>query len=452
MSDPERQQTDVEATAHRVLDVIRELTVEVHPHKRRGLVVELDSSLDRDLGFDSLGRVELLTRLERHFRVRLPETLLAEASTPRDLVAAILTGGVTEPLSAAAELRPLRLGEVEAAPAAAATLVEMLDWHAEAHPQRTHILLYGDADQEQEIRYGELRERALRVAAGLRDGGLAPGESVAIMLPTSRGFFETFFGALYAGGVPVPIYPPFRPAQLEDHLRRQAAILTNAEARVLVAPSEARTIAGLLRSQVGTLRAIETVGDLSSAVNSAEVQVASGQATALIQYTSGSTGDPKGVVLSHANLLANIRAMGRVMQADSSDVFVSWLPLYHDMGLIGAWLGCLYHAAPVVVLSPLRFLSRPESWLWAIHRHRATLSASPNFGYELCLRKVEEGDIEDEEGGRGGRTRERGGGGGGRNAERTAEAHGCTCEPSSSAPAPAPPWTQSRWSGVCVGT
>ena len=111
---------------------------------------------------------------------------------------------------------------------------------------------------------------------------------------------------------------------------------------------------------------------------------------ALVQYTSGSTGDPKGVVLTHANLLANIRAMGEAMDVTPSDVFVSWLPLYHDMGLIGAWLGSLYFAVPLVVMSPLAFLVRPETWLWAIHRHRATLSAAPNFAFELCLRRVED--------------------------------------------------------------
>jgi 1-acyl-sn-glycerol-3-phosphate acyltransferase len=214
------------------------------------------------------------------------------------------------------------------------------------------------------------------------------------MLPTSRAFFEAFFGVLYAGGVPVPIYPPFRPAQLEDHMRRQATILNNAQARFLLAPPEAGATAGLLGSQVRTLKGVATVEDLRGEAIAATPRGTDARTIALIQYTSGSTGDPKGVVLSHANLLANIRAMGRVMDAGPSDVFVSWLPLYHDMGLIGAWLGCLYHAAPVVVLSPLRFLSRPESWLWAIHRHRATLTASPNFGYELCVRKVADADIE----------------------------------------------------------
>ena len=99
-------------------------------------------------------------------------------------------------------------------------------------------------------------------------------------------------------------------------------------------------------------------------------------------------------MLSHANLLANIRAMGRMMEASSADIFVSWLPLYHDMGLIGAWLGCLHFGAPLYVMSPLSFLVRPESWLWAIHRFRATFSASPNFGFELCLNKIDDADLE----------------------------------------------------------
>jgi 1-acyl-sn-glycerol-3-phosphate acyltransferase len=391
---PETSRSGSEEIARRVLDVTRQVTLDLHPHQRRGLVVDLDSSLDRDLGFDSLGRVELLMRLEQVFHLRFHEALLAEAATPRDLVAAVLGGGVAEPLSAAAELRPLDLGEARAAPESASTLVEMLEWHVETHPERTHIILYGEGEREQEIHYRDLQAGAQRVAGGLHERGLGPGESVAIMLPTGRAFFETFFGVLYAGGVPVPIYPPFRPAQIEDHLRRQATILTNAQARVLVAAPQARAVAGLLRAQVPGLRRVETAADLRSGSAELATPHLHDQGTALIQYTSGSTGDPKGVELSHANLLANIRAMGRVMRADSSDVFVSWLPLYHDMGLIGAWLGCLYHAAPVVILSPLRFLSRPESWLWAIHRHRATLSAAPNFGYELCLRKVQDADIE----------------------------------------------------------
>ena len=115
---------------------------------------------------------------------------------------------------------------------------------------------------------------------------------------------------------------------------------------------------------------------------------------AFIQYTSGSTGDPKGVVLTHANLLANIRAIGQAIDVRPDDVFVSWLPLYHDMGLIGAWLASLYFAIPLVVMSPLAFLARPERWLRAIQRYRGTISAAPNFAYELCVKRIDDADID----------------------------------------------------------
>jgi non-ribosomal peptide synthetase component F len=152
------------------------VSLELHP-QRRELAFGLDSALDRDLGFDSLGRVELLMRLERTFHLRFPETLLAEAATPRDLVAAVLGGGVAEPLSAAAELRPFALGDVRAAPEGASTLVEMLEWHARTHPERTHILLYGEGEREHEIRYRDLHDGARRVAAGLRERGVEPENS-----------------------------------------------------------------------------------------------------------------------------------------------------------------------------------------------------------------------------------------------------------------------------------
>ena len=113
-----------------------------------------------------------------------------------------------------------------------------------------------------------------------------------------------------------------------------------------------------------------------------------------MQYTSGSTGNPKGVALTHANLLANIRAFGPALEVGAGDVFVSWLPLYHDMGLIGAWFGTLYYGVPLVLMSPLAFLARPTRWLRAIHRHRGTLTAAPNFAYELCARKLPEQTLE----------------------------------------------------------
>ena len=194
--------------------------------------------------------------------------------------------------------------------------------------------------------------------------------------------------------MPVPIYPPLRRAQIEEHLRRQAGILRNAEAAVLVTDEATKRFGALLSGLVGSLRGVHTVTGLAASGAPLERPViAAASDTALIQYTSGSTRDPKGVVLSHANLLGNIRAMGAAMEAGSRDVFVSWLPLYHDMRLIGAWPGSLYFAAPAVVMSPLAFIANPARWLWAIHRHRATLSAAPNFAFELCLKRIADVDI-----------------------------------------------------------
>jgi 1-acyl-sn-glycerol-3-phosphate acyltransferase len=122
--------------------------------------------------------------------------------------------------------------------------------------------------------------------------------------------------------------------------------------------------------------------------------VTEGSATAFIQYTSGSTGDPKGVVLSHRNLVENVRAMGTVINATSADVFISWLPLYHDLGLIGAWMASMYFGVPLYVTSPLNFLVRPVCWLKAIHHFGGTLSAAPNFAYELCLNRIPDVELE----------------------------------------------------------
>jgi 1-acyl-sn-glycerol-3-phosphate acyltransferase len=214
------------------------------------------------------------------------------------------------------------------------------------------------------------------------------------MLPTSPGYFFSFFGILLAGGVPVPIYPPARPQQIEDHLRRHARILDNASTSFLITVPAALTVGRLLRAWVPALRDLLTLEGQDAEEPLAEPFLAAPHDIAFLQYTSGSTGDPKGVILTHSDLLANIRAMGEVVGATSDDVFVSWLPLYHDMGLIGAWLGSLYFGMPLISLSPLAFLAKPLRWLQAIDRHRGTLSAAPNFAYELCLTRVAGASLE----------------------------------------------------------
>ncbi|MDJ0972407.1 MAG: AMP-binding protein [Kiloniellales bacterium] len=398
--DPARQD-DVPERAdqkpERLLAVVRSLVLDLHPRKQTGLSLDLDSRLDRDLGIDSLGRSELLLRVEGAFQVRLPETLLAEAETVGDLLAALETASERLPALEGQSPVPMApdLPVVVETPTKARTLPEVLAWHLERHPDRPQVtLLKDEREVETTLTYRDLAERSKAVAHGLRARGIEAGDRIALMLPTGADFFVSFFGILQAGAVPVTIYPPLRLTQLEEHMRRQAGILRSAGARILVASKETKPAATLLELQLETLDAVATTAELSLESEDELPVWKDGEAIAFIQYTSGSTGDPKGVTLSHTNLLANIRAMGEALEAKSSDVFVSWLPLYHDMGLIGAWLGNLYHACPLYVMSPTTFLVRPAAWLWAIHRYRATMTAAPNFAFEFCVSRIEEEALE----------------------------------------------------------
>ncbi len=380
--------------AQGLLEIARRVADELHPRSSGHRRVTLDSSLDRDLGLDSLGRAELITRLEKAYGVGLPEGLLAAAETPRDLLRAVKSGGARVAAGADAESVATPLAATEGSPQGARTLTEALEWHLERHPERRHIAFLTGDGSVREMTYGQLFESARAVASGLQRLGLEHGRTVGLILPTGLEYFHAFFGVLLAGGVPVPLYPPARPSQLEDHLRRQARILSTALVEVLIAFPEVIPLARLLRAQVPTLRRVVTVAELAAAPPPARLPVVHDHDVAFLQFTSGSTADPKGVILTHANLLANLRSIGRAATLSSEDVVVSWLPLYHDMGLIGAWMGSLYFAMPLALMSPLAFLSRPERWLWAIHRHRGTISAAPNFAYELCLKKVDDEAIE----------------------------------------------------------
>ncbi len=391
--------------AGRVLTAVAALGREIQAGRPAEWTPALDSSLEREVGLDSLGRAELLQRLERACGVRLPESAFT-AETPRDLVAAVrsaraaLAGSSGAPgLAAPDDLAPAGpIGEAEAAPERTRTLLEVLAWHVDRHPERRHLIHEpGDhpAVPAEPLSYGELDRRGRAVAAGLRELGLAPRQAVGIMLPTGLDYFAAFVGIQLAGGVPVPLYPPARRSQIEDHLRRQVGILATAQAVVLITFDVVRPLARLLSAQLPGMR-VRTVAELSAAGPSSgsPLPAVQGDDVAFLQFTSGSTGNPKGVMLTHANLLANLRAIGRGAAIAPDDVVVSWLPLYHDMGLIGAWMASLYFSMPLALLSPLTFLSRPSRWLWAIHRHRATLSAAPNFAYELCVAKIADEEIE----------------------------------------------------------
>ncbi len=397
MSSPQgefRNANDADERAVRLVAVARRLVEETRPEMRGRAYVSLESRIDRDLGLDSLGRVELGLRVERAFDARLPDGAAAKAETLADLLREIRSATPAGETRAVPATQADLLDEVVGGPDDARTLVEMLEWHVARHPDRLEVTFLPGETEPQTLTYGELATRARRVAAGLAAAGLAPRQACALMLPTSLEFFAVYYGILMAGGVPVPIYPPFRMSQIEDHLRRQAGILANCEARVLVTVPEAKLVARLLRGEVPTLARVTTPAELTTADARFTPVQAAPDDIAFIQYTSGSTGTPKGVVLTHAHLLANIRAMGRAARATSRDVFVSWLPLYHDMGLIGAWLTTLYFSVRLVLMSPVAFLSRPARWLHAIHDYRGTISAAPNFAYEIVASRIDERELE----------------------------------------------------------
>lgn len=388
---PAEQRPDQATT---LISLVAELAVELNPGQKQVQSVSLDDSLDRDLGFGSLGRAELIARIERTFEVTLPQNAFVAAETPRDLLRMAISAKGSVAGAPAKAVGPIHMDEAEAAPYHASTLIEVLDWHVDTHPDRPHIQLHSDDGGGEVITYAELKQGAVKLATGLQHFGIQPGDSVSIMLPTSKEYFLSFFGILLAGGIPVPIYPPVRKAQLEDHLRRQRGILDNCLATIIITVPEAKPLAQLLRAQVKTLRLVTTPDDLLHSSGEYRAPVITPDTMAFLQYTSGSTGNPKGVVLTHANLVANIRVDGEAIDARGSDTFVSWLPLYHDMGLIGAWLGSLYFSLRLVVMSPLDFLTRPKRWLWAIHQYRGTISAAPNFAFEFCLRRIEDKELE----------------------------------------------------------
>ena len=376
-------------------EIVATTVRDLHPGEPGLPEVTAASTLDRDLGFDSLGRMELLARVERAYGVALPEETLQAAESVADLWRAVKQGrpftvpaprAVVPPPSAGAGAV---LSEAMAAADEPETLLGVLDARVLAEPEGTQLIFLAD-EVETRISHLQLAEASATVAAGLQRAGLQPRQTVAIMLPTSPEYFFTYFGILRAGGIPVPIYPPARASQLNDHVSRHTGILANAQARLMVSVPEAMTVARLLQARVPGLRQVMTHEQLAASGGVPKPVSVHGGDIAFIQYTSGSTGAPKGVVLTHSNLLANIRSMAAAIHATRDDVFVSWLPLYHDMGLIGAWLGSLVVGFPLVVMSPLAFLARPQRWLETITRYRGTLSAAPNFAYELCLARIDD--------------------------------------------------------------
>ncbi|MBX7187221.1 MAG: AMP-binding protein [Vicinamibacteria bacterium] len=380
-----------------VLDEARALALEAGG-ERAGRSVTETSSLERDVGLGSLEKVELITRIERRSGRLLPDHVL-QAETCAEIAAAL--EGASAAAAPALAPRPDRPGDVDAlistGPRALAPTVDRaLAARAEEAPARVTIFLAEDDGSDREITYGDLFGGASSVAAGLASRGISRGDTVALMLPTGFDFLRAFQGALLLGAVAVPIYPPVRLDRLAEYAERQGAILRSAGVRIMITVSRAKAVAEVLKSIVPTLEDVVTADELADDPR-AKLRMSPQsrpEDPAFIQYTSGSTGSPKGVLLTHANLMANVRAIGLGLDARPMEMGVSWLPLYHDMGLIGAWLFTMASAYPLALRSPLSFLARPERWLQDIHRRRGTISAAPNFAYELCVRRIRDEDIE----------------------------------------------------------
>jgi amino acid adenylation domain-containing protein len=270
----------------------------------------------------------------------------------------------------------------------ASSLVEILQARAaEAATTRAYTFLANGEEESACLSFAELDRRARAIAAELQQSGME-GQPVLLLYPSGLEFVAAFFGCLYAGAIAVPAYPPGSSRSLP----RLHAIIGDARPRAVLteSPLVARARASLSSSAAGEspVLATDTVPD--AAADAWRRPGTAGGDLAFLQYTSGSTTSPRGVMVSHANLLHNERAIQEAFGQCEQSLVVSWLPLYHDMGLIGGVLQPLFTGAGCVLMPPASFLQKPRRWLAAISRYRADTSGGPNFAYDLCVRKIAE--------------------------------------------------------------
>lgn len=270
------------------------------------------------------------------------------------------------------------------------SLVAMLRHRARHQGNRRAYTFLVDGETENAaLTYGQLDRGARAIAAVLANRGASPGDRAILLYPPGLDFITAFFGAIYAGVIAVPCYPPHR-SQLARSLPRLAAIISNAEPSVVLCPTEVTALSAWV-AHAPALSALpwiatDTLGD--DAATSWKEPDAAPSTLAFLQYTSGSTAAPRAVMVTHGNLLHNLAVANHVEENDDDSVSVSWLPVIHDMGLIEGVLEPAYAGYPAYLMAPATFLKRPISWLRAITKYRATNSGGPNFAYDLCTRKI----------------------------------------------------------------
>lgn len=267
------------------------------------------------------------------------------------------------------------------------TLVDLLRSRAQTEADRLAYTFLEDGDgAERSVTYG-LVDRAARTVAGRLQEAGATGQTVLLLYPSGLDYISAFFGCLYAGAIAVPAYPPRRNRSLD----RIDGIVTNSGATYVLATQTILDDLEMRFSEHPHLQAMSRIatdaptdGDSATWTDPG----VTGADLAFLQYTSGSTDRPKGVMVSHDNLLHNERLIGRAFGMNESDIVLGWLPLYHDMGLIGNVLQALYAGVPCILMPPTSFLQKPIRWLEAISRFGATVSGGPNFAYDLCVRNT----------------------------------------------------------------
>ncbi|MEQ1502169.1 MAG: AMP-binding protein [Myxococcota bacterium] len=250
---------------------------------------------------------------------------------------------------------------------------------------RTGGVWFVDGPDTPFVPWSTLGARAERIAGALARDGLAAGDPVGLAIPHGRPFLEAFLGVTLAGGIPAPMYPPTGLEALDGWCELAGHAVRSTRARFVLVDREVRRVAPALHLESDALRAILTVDDLDGPPLRAPPDP---RRPALLQLTSGSTSRPKVVVVRPEHLEANVGAFTRGLGAGPADVIASWLPLYHDMGLVGHTLGALWIDARLALQHPLAFLKRPASWLGTIDRYRATISIAPNFAYDLVERRT----------------------------------------------------------------
>lgn len=355
--------------------------------------ISLDSHLDNGLGFDSLTRAELLVNIEHRFGLQLPQALLNEMQTPRDILNAIARARGEQP----SKRGQTPLGDADHqhfTRPPVGTLQQALLWHTRMHPQRIYLHWVISEQDIRSLTFDDLHNGSLQIANGLFQNNLALRDTVALMLPTGHDFFYGLYGTLYANAIPAPLPPPEQATQWEEHMQRQAATLNDARARILITVPEVKQLAAFIKTLVPSLEQVVTTDDLWGNALTHPVASADRNETAVLHYRSARLpAKPEGIPLSHADLFANIGAYTDTVDVAQDDVVVSWLPLHHEVGLTGVCLSSLWLGLPLVLMSPFLFLTEPRYWLWAIHHFKGTISPSPAFGYELCLQCLSDNDL-----------------------------------------------------------